>query len=31
MWISVGTPFRIDEYGGAEIIEIRDEIEWMIA
>ena len=30
-WIPVGTPFRIDEYGGAEIIEIRDKIEWMVA
>jgi len=31
MWIPVGTPFRIDEHGGAEVIEIRDEIEWMVA
>ena len=30
-WVSVGTPFRIDEYGGAETIEIRDEINWMVA
>ena len=31
MWVSVGTPFRVDEYGGAETIEIRDEINWMVA
>jgi hypothetical protein len=31
MWLSVGTPFRIDEYGGAETIQIRDEINWMVA
>ena len=31
VWLSVGTPFRIDEYGGAETIEIRDEINWMVA
>lgn len=31
VWLSIGTPFRIDEYGGAETIEIRDEINWMVA
>ena len=31
VWLSVGTPFRFDEYGGAETIEIRDEINWMVA
>ena len=31
VWLSVGTPFRIDEYGGAETIEIRDEINWIVA
>ena len=31
VWLSVGTPFRIDEYRGAETIEIRDKINWMVA
>jgi hypothetical protein len=31
MWVSVGTPFRVEEYGGAETIAIRDEIDWKIA
>ena len=31
MWVSVGTPFRIHEYDGAETIEIRDEINWIVA
>jgi len=30
-WIPLGTPFRIHEYDGAETIEIRHEINWMIA
>ena len=30
-WIPVGTHFRIHEYDGAETIEIREEIEWMVA
>ena len=31
MWIPVGTHFRIHEYDGAESIEIRDEIDWIVA
>ena len=31
MWVSVGTPFRVEEYGGAETIAIRDEINWIVA
>jgi hypothetical protein len=31
MWIAVGTHFRIHEYDGAETLEIREEIEWMVA
>ena len=27
-WLPVGTKFRIDEYDGAESIEILDEIHW---
>ena len=30
-WILVGTHFRIHEYDGAETLEIREEIEWMVA
>jgi hypothetical protein len=30
-WIPEGTLFRIQEYDGAESIEIRDELNWLIA
>ena len=30
-WISVGTYFRIHEYDGAETIEIREGIDWILA
>jgi hypothetical protein len=30
-WIPVGTHFRIHEYDGAETLEIREEMDWMVA
>ncbi len=30
-WIDEGAEFRIDEYDGAESIEYRDKLEWLIA
>ena len=30
-WLPVGTAFRIHEYDGAESVEIRDDIDWIIA
>jgi hypothetical protein len=30
-WIPVGTEFRISEYDGAESIELKDEVGWLVA
>jgi hypothetical protein len=30
-WIPVGTAFRIHEYDGSESIEMREELNWMLA
>jgi len=30
-WLPVGTAFRIHEYDGSESVEIRDEMDWVIA
>ena len=30
-WVSVGTEFRIKEYDGAEIIELKEETDWIMA
>ncbi len=30
-WLVIGTKFRVDEYDGAESIEILDEIHWEVA
>jgi len=30
-WLPVGTHFRIHEYDGAESIEVREEIDWIVA
>ena len=30
-WLPVGTKFRVDEYDGAESIEILDEVRWEVA
>ena len=30
-WIDQGTEFRITEYDGAESIELKDKIKWLIA
>jgi hypothetical protein len=30
-WIDQGTEFRISEYDGAESIELKDKIKWLIA
>ena len=30
-WMSPGTKFRVDEYDGAESVEILDEIHWNVA
>ena len=30
-WVPVGTAFRIHEYDGAESIEIKDEMNWVVA
>lgn len=30
-WLPVGTMFRIDEYDGAESVEVNTEIEWQVA
>ncbi len=30
-WLPVGTAFRIHEYDGSEIVEIRDKMRWEIA
>jgi hypothetical protein len=30
-WIPIGTRFRIDEYDGAESVEILDDINWLEA
>jgi hypothetical protein len=31
MWLPIGTHFRIHEYDGAESIEVREEIDWIVA
>lgn len=30
-WVPVGTHFRIHEYDGFESVEIRDDINWVVA
>lgn len=30
-WIPVGTLFRIHEYDGSESLEIKEDMDWMIA
>jgi hypothetical protein len=30
-WVPVGTAFRIHEYDGSESIEIKDEMNWVVA
>ena len=30
-WLPVGTEFRIREYDGSESIEIKDEVNWIVA
>jgi hypothetical protein len=30
-WIPEGTAFRIHEYDGAESLEIKEELNWLIA
>ena len=30
-WLAVGTEFQINEYDGAESIEIKDDVIWMTA
>ena len=30
-WLPVGTMFRVHEYDGAESIEVKEEMDWMIA
>lgn len=30
-WVLVGTEFRIKEYDGAESIEIKEDINWIVA
>jgi hypothetical protein len=30
-WVPVGTEFRINEYDGAESIEVKDELYWFTA
>ena len=31
VWVPVGTEFQITEYDGAESIEYKDDIAWMMA
>ena len=30
-WVPVGAAFRIGEYDGNEWVELRDEVEWIMA
>jgi len=30
-WIDQGTEFRINEYDGSERIEVRNEVDWIVA
>ena len=30
-WVPVGTAFRIHEYDGSESIEIKEDLDWVIA
>jgi hypothetical protein len=30
-WLTVGTMFRVHEYDGSESIEVKEEMDWMIA
>jgi hypothetical protein len=30
-WLPEGTLFRINEYDGSESIEVKEEMDWMIA
>jgi hypothetical protein len=30
-WVPVGTAFRIHEYDGAESVEIKENMDWMVA
>ena len=30
-WVPIGTEFKINEYDGAESVELKDEIGWLIA
>lgn len=31
VWLPVGTLFRVHEYDGSESIEIKEELDWIIA
>ena len=30
-WVPEGSAFRVDEYDGSESIELRDDLDWIIA
>jgi len=30
-WVPVGTAFRIHEYDGSESIEVKEEMDWVVA
>lgn len=30
-WIPVGTAFRIHEYDGSESVEVKEDLDWMVA
>ena len=30
-WIDQGTEFRINEYDGSESIEVKNELDWIVA
>ena len=31
IWIPEGTAFRVDEYDGSESVEVKEDMDWMIA
>jgi hypothetical protein len=31
VWVPIGTEFKINEYDGAESVELKDEIGWLTA
>jgi hypothetical protein len=30
-WLKIGTAFRIHEYDGSESLEVKEDLDWMIA